>query len=101
MWLCVRILNSAVFNFRTTVLAMRLSLREGAHVSSASLRIIGSVMGVFMVEDEVHYDLSFRRRWTSSSISWLAFSGFWSSSARQRRQVWRAAMDRPAARQDA
>src|ERR1700675_1914675 len=38
-------------------------------------------VGVFVVEDEVHFDLPFKRRWTSSSISWLAFSGFWSSSA--------------------
>src|SRR5215471_3141843 len=36
---------------------------------------------VFVVEDEVHFDLPFRRRWTSSSSSWVAFSGFWSSSA--------------------
>src|SRR6266702_6542380 len=43
VWLRVRILNSAVFNFSTTVLAIRLSLRDAAQVSSASLRIIGSV----------------------------------------------------------
>src|SRR6266404_4553826 len=46
------------------------------------LRTNGCVLvGVFVVEDEVHYDLPFKRRRTSSSISWLAFSGFWSSSA--------------------
>src|SRR5580704_6857916 len=46
------------------------------------LRTNGRIpVGVFMVEDEVHFDLSFKRRWTSSSISWLAFPGFWSSSA--------------------
>jgi hypothetical protein len=38
----VRILNSAVFNFGTTVLATRVSLRDAAQVSSAGLRIIGS-----------------------------------------------------------
>jgi hypothetical protein len=39
----VRILNSAVINFSTTVLATRDSLRDAAQVSSASLRTIGSV----------------------------------------------------------
>src|SRR5271155_1803945 len=46
------------------------------------LRTNGRIpVGVFMIEDEVHFDLPFKRRWTSSSISWLAFSGSWSSSA--------------------
>src|SRR5215831_12979264 len=38
-------------------------------------------VGVFVIEDEVHLDLLFKRRWTSSSISSVVFSGFWSSSA--------------------
>src|ERR1700733_7591328 len=37
---------------------------------------------VFVIEDEVHRVLlRCRRRCASSSVSWLAFSGFWSSSA--------------------
>ena len=43
MWLRVRILKSLVFNFSTTVRAIRDSLREAAHVCSASFRIIGSI----------------------------------------------------------
>jgi hypothetical protein len=43
VWLRVRIVNSAVFNFGTTVLAIRLSLRDAAQVSSASLRIMCSI----------------------------------------------------------
>ena len=35
MWLRVRILNSLVFSFRTTVRAIRDSLREAAQVCSA------------------------------------------------------------------
>lgn len=37
-WLRVRIWNSAVFNFSTTVLAIRLSLRNAAQLSSAKWR---------------------------------------------------------------
>jgi hypothetical protein len=43
VWLQARILNSLVFSFSTTVRAIRDSLRDEAHVCSASLRIIGSV----------------------------------------------------------
>jgi hypothetical protein len=43
VWLRVRILNSLVLSLRTTVRAIRDSLREAAHVFSASRRIIGSV----------------------------------------------------------
>ena len=43
VWLRVRILNSAVFSFNTTVLAIRLSLRDAAQVSWASRRITGSL----------------------------------------------------------
>lgn len=39
----MRIWNSAVLSFKTTVRAILASLREAAHVFSASLRIIGSV----------------------------------------------------------
>ncbi len=42
VWLRVRILNSPVFSFSTTVCAIRDSLREAVHLCSASLRIIGS-----------------------------------------------------------
>ena len=43
MWLRVRILNSVVFSFSTTVRAIRDSFRDAAHVCSASFRIIGSI----------------------------------------------------------
>src|SRR5436853_5529633 len=43
VWLRVRILNSLVFSFRTTVRAIRDSLREADQSFSASRRIIGSV----------------------------------------------------------
>jgi hypothetical protein len=43
VWLRVRILNSLVFSLSTTVRATRDSLRDAAHVCSASLRIVGSV----------------------------------------------------------
>jgi hypothetical protein len=43
VWLRVRILNSLVFSFRTTVRAIRGSLREANQSFSASHRIIGSV----------------------------------------------------------
>ena len=43
MWLRVRILNSLVFSFSTTVRAIRDSLREAVHACSASFRIIGSI----------------------------------------------------------
>ena len=43
VWLRVRILNSLVFSLSTTVRAIRDSLRDAAHVCSASLRIIGSI----------------------------------------------------------
>jgi len=43
VWLRVRILNSLVFSFSTTVRGIRDSLREAVHVCSASLRIIGSI----------------------------------------------------------
>ena len=43
MWLRVRILNSLVLSFRTTVRAVRDSLREADHSFSARRRIIGSV----------------------------------------------------------
>ena len=36
MWLRVRVLNSLVFSFSTTVRAIRDSLREAAHVGTAS-----------------------------------------------------------------
>jgi len=36
VWLRVRILNSLVFSFSTTVRAIRDSLREAAHVCAAS-----------------------------------------------------------------
>jgi hypothetical protein len=39
----VRILNSLVFSFSTTVRAIRDSLREAVHACSASFRIIGSI----------------------------------------------------------
>src|SRR5438445_11502899 len=46
------------------------------------LRTNGRIsVGVFVIEDEVHLDLPFKRRWTSSSISCVVFSGFWSSRA--------------------
>src|SRR5579864_3363265 len=43
VWLRVRILNSLVFSLRTTVRAIRHSLREADHSFSASRRIITSV----------------------------------------------------------
>jgi hypothetical protein len=43
VWLRVRILNSLVFSFNTTVRAIRDSFRDTAQVCSASLRIIGSI----------------------------------------------------------
>src|SRR5229473_2200774 len=43
VWLRVRILNSLVFSFSTTVRAIRDSLREATHVCSASFRIIDSI----------------------------------------------------------
>ncbi len=43
VWLRVRILKSLVFSLSTTVRAIRDSLRDAAHVCSASLRIIGSI----------------------------------------------------------
>ena len=43
VWLRVRILNSLVFSLRTTVRAIRDSLREADQSFSASRRIIGSV----------------------------------------------------------
>ena len=43
MWLRVRILNSLVFSFSTTVRAIRDSLRDAAQVCSASFWIIGSI----------------------------------------------------------
>src|ERR1700730_19469341 len=43
VWLRVRILNSLVFSLRTTVRAMRDSLREADQIFSARSRIIGSV----------------------------------------------------------
>src|ERR1700722_14916446 len=65
-----------------------LRIRSTLHGADAENQLFGLLrtngcipVGLFMVEDEVHFDLSFKRRWTSSSISWLAFSGFWSSSA--------------------
>src|SRR2546430_2877168 len=42
VWLRVRILNSLVFSFRTTVRAIRGSLREADQSFSVSRRIIGS-----------------------------------------------------------
>ena len=45
VWLRVRILNSLVFSFRTTVRAVRGSLREADQSFSARPRIIGSVSG--------------------------------------------------------
>src|SRR5437879_5718006 len=45
VWLRVRILNSLVFSFRTTVRAIRGSLREADQSFSVSRRIIGSVSG--------------------------------------------------------
>src|SRR5258708_81066 len=42
-FLRVRILNSLVFSFSTTVRAIRDSLREAVHACSASFRIIGSI----------------------------------------------------------
>src|SRR5215469_10796115 len=59
-----------------------------AHRADAGNQLVGFFrtngripVRVFVIEDEVHFDLPFRRRRTSSSISWVAFSGFWSSSA--------------------
>src|SRR6185312_11331586 len=46
VWLRVRILNSFVFNLSTTVLAIRVSLRDAAHTFSAKRRIIGSVSAI-------------------------------------------------------
>ena len=43
VWLRVRILNSLVFSLRTTVRAIRDSLREADQSFSARRRIIGSV----------------------------------------------------------
>ncbi len=43
VWLRVSILKSLVFSLSTTVRATRDSLRDAAHVCSASLRIIGSI----------------------------------------------------------
>src|ERR1700730_14144783 len=43
VWLRVRILNSLVFNLRTTVRGTRNSLRDAVQVFSARRRIIGSV----------------------------------------------------------
>src|SRR5207237_2161533 len=43
VWLRVRILNSLVFNLRTTVRATRNSLRDAVQVLSARRRIIASV----------------------------------------------------------
>ena len=43
VWLRVRILNSLVFSFKTTVRAVRGSLREADQSFSARPRIIGSV----------------------------------------------------------
>jgi hypothetical protein len=43
VWLRVSMLNSLALSFKTTVRAIRDSLREAAHACSASLRIIGSV----------------------------------------------------------
>jgi len=43
VWLRVKILNSLVLSLRTTVRAIRASLRDAAQVCSASLLIIGSV----------------------------------------------------------
>jgi len=63
VWLRVRILNSAVFNFNTTVRAIRLSLRDAAQVSWASLRIIGSV------------SLSGMSRSNVSSPKWIVWAG--------------------------
>jgi hypothetical protein len=40
-----KILNSLVFNLRTTVRAIRGSLRDAVHVFSASLRIIWLYLG--------------------------------------------------------
>lgn len=43
VWLQVRFLNSLVFSFSTTVRAIRDSLRDAAHVCSASFRTIASI----------------------------------------------------------
>lgn len=43
VWLRVRILNSLVFNFRTTVRAMRGSFRDADHSLSTRRRIMGCV----------------------------------------------------------
>jgi hypothetical protein len=46
VWLRVRILNSVVLSFRTTVREIRVSFREAVQTFSARRRIIGSVSAI-------------------------------------------------------
>src|ERR1700685_2015403 len=79
VWLRVRISNSLVFSLRTTVRAMRDSLREADQIFSASSRIIGSVSASVTSCSNV----------SSADMDFVGLSGTTSPLSRPRANSWR------------